>query len=146
MATSAPNMSRSRLQELAHERIADAQALLAAGRWSAAYYLAGYAVECALKACILMHVERTGIIFVEKEFSKSCFQHDFWSLVKVAGLDDDLKRRLKASPEFAANWSKACEWVSSSRYSEWNETQARILISAITDPTSGALAWTRQDS
>lgn len=45
-------MTRSDLQKLAAERIADAKALLAMKRWSAAYYLAGYAVECGLKACI----------------------------------------------------------------------------------------------
>ena len=45
-------MNRIDLQKLAEDRIADAAALLNAGRWSAAYYLAGYAVECALKACI----------------------------------------------------------------------------------------------
>ena len=44
-------MNRSSLQNLANERIKDAEALLMAGRWSGAYYLAGYAVECALKAC-----------------------------------------------------------------------------------------------
>ncbi len=29
----------------------DAEVLLDAGQWSGAYYLAGYAVECGLKAC-----------------------------------------------------------------------------------------------
>jgi hypothetical protein len=45
-------MNRAELQRLAKERISDAKVLLAARHWSAAYYLAGYAVECALKACI----------------------------------------------------------------------------------------------
>jgi len=44
-------MNRSSLQNLANERIKDAEALLMAGRWSGSYYLAGYAVECALKEC-----------------------------------------------------------------------------------------------
>jgi len=45
-------MNRLDLQQLAWERSGDAQELLAAGRWSGAYYLCGYAVECGLKACI----------------------------------------------------------------------------------------------
>jgi HEPN domain-containing protein len=40
------------LQQLADDRVLDAEALLNAGRWSGAYYVSGYAVECALKACI----------------------------------------------------------------------------------------------
>ncbi len=40
-------VNRAELQQLAEDRILDAQALLAVNRWSGAYYLAGYAVECA---------------------------------------------------------------------------------------------------
>ncbi len=35
-------MNRADLQRLANDRIADAKVLLAARRWTAAYYLAGY--------------------------------------------------------------------------------------------------------
>lgn len=45
-------MNRTQLQILAEERARDAEALLNAGRWSGAFYLAGYAIECGLKACI----------------------------------------------------------------------------------------------
>src|SRR5207248_2168644 len=38
-------MTRTQFQELAEVRIAEAAALLAAGLWDGAYYLAGYAVE-----------------------------------------------------------------------------------------------------
>ena len=44
-------MNRSDLQLLSEGRVEDAEALLEAGRWAAAYYLLGYAVECGLKAC-----------------------------------------------------------------------------------------------
>lgn len=43
-------LSRSDFQRLADVRIAEAKVLLDAGMWDGAYYLAGYAVECALKA------------------------------------------------------------------------------------------------
>lgn len=45
-------MNRSDFQDLAQIRLAEAAALLQAERFDGAYYLAGYAVECALKACI----------------------------------------------------------------------------------------------
>jgi len=53
-------VNRAELRQLAEDRILDAEHLLAAGRWSGAYYLAGYAVECGLKACIMARVESTG--------------------------------------------------------------------------------------
>jgi hypothetical protein len=46
-------MNRVDFQNLATERLSDAEALIAGGRFDCAYYVAGYAVECALKACIL---------------------------------------------------------------------------------------------
>ncbi|HEY6348036.1 MAG TPA: HEPN domain-containing protein [Candidatus Angelobacter sp.] len=45
-------MNRIDLQNLAEERLQDAEVLLANGRYSAAHYIVGYVVECALKACI----------------------------------------------------------------------------------------------
>src|SRR5262249_32127022 len=43
---------RSDFQQLADVRIDEAAVLLAQGKFDGAYYLAGYAVECGLKACI----------------------------------------------------------------------------------------------
>ncbi len=51
-------MNLVELRQLAEDRLRDAAALLAAGQFSGAYYLAGYAVECGLKACILAHIEK----------------------------------------------------------------------------------------
>jgi hypothetical protein len=59
-------MNRSDLQTLTDMRLLDAQALLAAGRWKFAYYAAGYAVECALKSCVLSRMVETGWVFEER--------------------------------------------------------------------------------
>ena len=45
-------MDRTQFQQLAELRREDAETLLAASRWGAAYYLLGYSIECALKACV----------------------------------------------------------------------------------------------
>jgi hypothetical protein len=45
-------MNRNEFQRIARARVADARVLLGAKRYSGAYYLCGYAIECALKACI----------------------------------------------------------------------------------------------
>jgi HEPN domain-containing protein len=46
------SQDRATFQQLAEERLAEARALLETGHPSGAYYLAGYAIECALKARI----------------------------------------------------------------------------------------------
>jgi hypothetical protein len=51
-------MKRKDFQELAAVRLKEARVLLRAGCYEGAYYLAGYAVECALKACISKQTER----------------------------------------------------------------------------------------
>ena len=61
-------MNRTELQQLSQDRLLDAQSLIAASRWSGAYYLAGYAIECALKSAVLKYVDQTGIIFEDKRF------------------------------------------------------------------------------
>jgi HEPN domain-containing protein len=45
-------VDRKDLQELSKVRLKEAKALLDLGMPDGAYYLAGYAVECALKACL----------------------------------------------------------------------------------------------
>jgi hypothetical protein len=45
-------MDRKDLQSLSRWRLLEARALLRAGLPNGAYYLAGYSIECALKACI----------------------------------------------------------------------------------------------
>jgi len=46
------SQDRATFQKLAEARLAEATLLLASGLPSGAYYLAGYAIECALKAII----------------------------------------------------------------------------------------------
>ena len=41
------------------ERLREARALLGVRCWSGAYYLAGYAIECGLKACIIKYLMTT---------------------------------------------------------------------------------------
>lgn len=51
-------LTRKDFQTLAEDRLADAQTLLKTqSNWSGAYYISGYAVECALKACICKTIQ-----------------------------------------------------------------------------------------
>jgi hypothetical protein len=75
-------VNRAEARQFAVAWVVDAKALLDAGRWHAAYYLVGYAVECELKACVLSYVEKTGSIFHDKKFAEKCFTNDIEALVK----------------------------------------------------------------
>jgi HEPN domain-containing protein len=78
--------TRAEFQEMAGRRLEEAKVLLDQGRWDGAYYLAGYAVELALKACIIKLL-LTRDDFPEKEFSRNCYTHDLEKLVGLAGLE-----------------------------------------------------------
>ena len=79
-------MDRLGWQQLAERWLVDAKKLLDEHRWSAAYYLAGYAVECGLKACVVVRVAASPeIIFESKQFSANCWTHDIMDLKEKGG-------------------------------------------------------------
>jgi hypothetical protein len=137
-------MNRSQLQTLADERVLEANALLVAGHWSGAYYLVGYAVECGLKACVLTHVDRTGVIFQDRRFSERCWSHDIEALVTLAGLDSARGLDISRNPALGVNWMVVKDWRETSRYQSWTEPQARKLFEAVTNPSDGVLQWIKQ--
>src|SRR4029077_9085842 len=90
-------VNTAELQLLVQERILDADALITRGRWSFAYYVAGYAVECSLKSCLLARMIHTGWVFQEKVKIDYCLTHDFSKWIQLAGLTDELNANLAAS-------------------------------------------------
>jgi len=132
-------VNRADLQQLARERILDAKALLTARRWAGAYYLAGYAVECALKACIakLMKSEE----FPDKNFAEKCWTHDLEKLVALTGLKGDRDAASATDPDLSANWATVKDWSEASRYARMNKVKARELYDAVTDAKHGVLSW-----
>jgi hypothetical protein len=138
-------VNQAELQTMAEERLKDAKALLDGGRWEFAFYTAGYAVECALKSCILARMIHTALVFKEKWEAKVCLTHEYDKLVDLAGLKDQLNADLQASAaagkEFALNWGTANQWTVASRYESKTELEARQLFTAISDAPFGVLPW-----
>ena len=91
-------MNRVEFQELADVRIAEAKTLLDGAMYDGAYYLAGYAVECALKACIAKRTNQDDFP-PRPEDVKDCYSHKLDALVKRAGLIQDLAAARKADTE-----------------------------------------------
>jgi hypothetical protein len=109
-------MDRKDLQSLSRWRLLEAKALLRAGLPNGKYYLAGYAVECALKACI----------------AKTTRRHDFPD-----------KKQVEASYThiFKKYWEIAEEWGEGSRYEEHTLAEAEKLIEAIGARNHGVFRW-----
>jgi hypothetical protein len=134
-------VNQALLRLMAEERIIDAAALRAANRSAYAYYVAGYAVECALKSCVLAQMIHTGGVFTSKKFAEECFTHDFGALVKLAGLTAQLNAELAANPAFVGFWGTVTLWKETSRYEQKTQPEADALYLAITDNANGVMRW-----
>ena len=135
------SVNRTQLQDLAEERARDAEALLNAGRWSGAYYLAGYAIECGLKACIAKLTNQYD--YPNKEVAVKCYTHNIETLVEVAGMQLQRKTDVAGNSALGSNWLIIKDWDEKARYQCWTEPHARKLVSAVTDTTNGVLPWIR---
>jgi hypothetical protein len=123
---------------LADLRAEEVRLLLAKGKQQGAYYLAGYAVECALKACIAKKTKK--FQFPPKiDYVRELYSHKLNALVSVAGLDPDLKKEIGANPAFGTNWSTVKDWTEESRY-KTSGLNGKDMYNAVTG-LDGVLPW-----
>lgn len=134
-------MNKTDLERLADLRLAEASALLSLTppMPDAAYYLAGYAVECALKACIAKLTAQHD--FPDKNFAAKCFTHKAKELVPLAGLEGVRTAAMAADAILAKNWLIVKDWSEESRYERWTIAEATALVDAIRD--HGVLQWVK---
>ena len=134
-------MNRSDLQQLADVRIAEASALLACdpSMPDGAYNLAGYAVECALKACIAKLTNQHD--WPDKSFVTKSHTHDLKVLMELAGLELARKSDAVANVAFGSNWEVVKDWSERSRYERHTFADARKFVDAIIHQTDGVLPW-----
>lgn len=132
-------MNRLDFQNLSSMRLREARALLAAGFPEGAYYLAGYAVECALKSCIAKQTREFD--FPEKD-SKNYYTHSLEDLFKHAKLKTDLENETQMDALLRTNWSIVKNWSEQSRYDQGKTAQeAADLLEAIESQKGGVLTW-----
>jgi len=93
---------------MAEQRLEEARALLAAGLWSGAYYLSGYAVELAVKSVLAGQFAAEAI--PDKKFVNDIYTQNLADLVRFAGLEPSLKEGRQSDLQFAANWETAKNW------------------------------------
>jgi hypothetical protein len=134
--------ARADLQAVSQCKLEDAQLLLNNRRFSNAYYLAGYAIEIGLKACVAAQFGRDTI--PDLAFVKSIYQHNLPSLIGLAGLSAVLREKQDADDDFGANWATVCEWKPEVRYQSIDALSSQQMIEAIIHDKSGVFPWIKQ--
>lgn len=135
-------MNRKDLQILARTRLREAKALLTLGLNDGAFYLAGYSVECALKACIAKATQKHE--FPDRRKAEASHTHSLKDLVRVAGLERECLEQAKIDLEFRNKWNLVQSWSEQSRYSKHDQNIAKALIDAIDNRHHGVLAWVKR--
>jgi len=137
-------MNRAELQKLARQRVRDSKALLEKECWAGAYYLAGYAIECALKSCIAKKTKRYDFP-PDRKIINEIYTHSLTKLVEAAGLKTSLDSETAAFPELDSNWNTVKDWSEDKRYSaSISQHEALDLYIAITHRKHGILKWVRK--
>jgi HEPN domain-containing protein len=134
-------MNRIELQEISEVRLRESRALLNAGFAEGAYYLAGYAVECALKACIAKRTQEHD--FPEKKFVNDSHTHNLKTLLQLAELKTELDTIIEADPAMESVLDRVQEWSETTRYQRKTAQEADALLKAIEEGKGGLLPWIR---
>lgn len=133
-------MNRSELQKLTKLRLGEAKVLLDNECHEGAYYLIGYAVECAFKACIAKQTKLHD--FPNKNLANSIYTHDLNTLLRFSGLEKKHRDQSKKNANFELNWTIAKDWKEDARYSlEITKDQAEALYYAVVSRKDGILPW-----
>jgi HEPN domain-containing protein len=121
--------SRSDFEKLMELRLKEAGLLLEKRDWDGAYYLAGYAVEFALKVRIISNLMKSDS-FPDKKLAESFYRHELTLLRKLAGLDDDMDKDVAVRLQ----WDIVKDWSEQTRYMVGKtENEATDLYKAIKD-------------
>jgi len=132
---------RALLQQLAKLRLDEAKLLAREGQFSGAYYVAGYAIECALKARIAAMFRENEI--PDKNLVNKVYTHELAALLNLAGLEKPLETERQNDSELDRRWSIVKNWTEQARYAIWTEQQAAAIIDAIDGDgkTGGLFQW-----
>jgi HEPN domain-containing protein len=132
-------VNRQDFRRLALIRSDEARLLLKARRYSGAYYLAGYVIECALKACIARKTRRGD--FPDRKLVNQSYTHNLEALMGAAGLETQLEADVKSNSKLGVHWSVVREWSEENRYARKDRVEAENLLRAVHDPVDGVLTW-----
>ncbi|MBR1131714.1 HEPN domain-containing protein [Bradyrhizobium iriomotense] len=129
---------RATFLELAQKRLDEARLLLVNGFPSGAYYLSGYAIECALKAIIAAQFRANEI--PDRRLVERVYVHDLSKLLSLSGLEDELEVEMEGAPGLREAWSTITKWSERARYEIWTQEAASAMLEAV-GGDQGLLRW-----
>jgi HEPN domain-containing protein len=136
-------MNRTDFQNLTKLRVREAKVLLRNKHYDGAYYLLGYSVECAFKACVAKQMRRFDI--PDKKLVNDIYTHDLNKLLRISGLEPEFRKESMVNPAFELNWAIVKDWSEESRYlSGITRAKARDFHSAVLSRRSGILPWLKK--
>lgn len=124
-------------------RAKEAEFLFQNSFYPAAYYLAVYGVECALKACIAKQICQHD--FPDKRLILDSYTHDLERLLNISGIKAIHDAEVASNPQFGVYWNIVTDWSEESRYDKSVDAKkAGDLIEAVLDPQNGVLIWLKK--
>lgn len=142
-------MTRLEFQQIALLRLDEAETLLIQGKYNGCCYLAGYALESALKAAICNNMDNDDFFDAVKSETLRAFKiHNLAELVILAGLSKEYKELNVKNNILLSNWEyikNDIKWSEQLRYQiGFTEIEAKTMINAINDPLNGILEWIKK--
>jgi hypothetical protein len=142
-------MTCTEFQQIAILRLEEAETLLVQGKYNGCCYLAGYALESALKAVICRQMDNDDFFDVLKSETVRAFKiHNLKELIILAGLSrkyDDLRINNLILYD---NWLiifDEIRWSEQLRYqTAMTQKNAENMILAINQPENGIFEWIRK--
>jgi HEPN domain-containing protein len=133
--------TRRDFQALAELRAKEAGVLAKNGNEEGAYYLGGFAIECALKACIAKKIKRHDFPLAAKDANR-VYTHDLTQLLKLAELESHLDKAMKRNRTLRENWGVVQNWNVDSRY-EASGLKGTDMDAAV-NSADGVLQWIKR--
>jgi hypothetical protein len=137
------DLSKDVLLTLAEQKLADARLLCEAGRYGNSYYLAGYAVELALKAVVATRFV-SGVLPDPDLVLRGLYIHDLKKLLDKSELKAKFETAMDGNPELAGSWALVQSWSEAARYRDRMENDVNDFLSAIDHPEHGVLSWVKR--
>jgi len=136
-------VNRADFQLLADLRLEEAKVLHAASKYSGAYYIAGYSVEFALKACIAKTMKAEE--WPDPKIVDKMWTHNLVELRGLAGLAQRMEEDMKTDRGLFGCWGAVKAWTENERYDRnTTSVDSAGLIEAIENPQSGVLSWIKR--
>lgn len=83
--------------------------------------------------------------FPDKKIVNDSYVHDLKKLIKVAGLELELDREMRANEKFASYWNTVQSWNEECRYSlDINRRRSVDMYNAVIDDQDGVLVWVKR--